>query len=95
MSVMLYEALRQAEDHADREKAVACVKKMAAYLKGLPDLKFKETIMIFPRTMRTNYCRGEDLLKEVEAHHEEIEKIFRAFTVDLSNKAKIVDFLSG
>ena len=74
---------------------MATVKKLAAFLKSKPeDLKFKEVIMVYPQTTRTNYCRGEDLLRVVEANHEEAEKILRAFTVDLSSKPKIIDFFS-
>lgn len=63
-------------------------------LRTKADLKVKETIMVAPRTMRTNYFRGEDIIQAIEGHGDEVEKIFRAFAIDIDNRSKITDFLS-
>lgn len=70
------------------------MKSMAGYLKKKANLKIKDTIIMHPQVARTKYFRGSDLIETIEAHKEEIEKLFRMYVVDLSTRPKIEDFLT-
>lgn len=57
-------------------------------------MKIKETVLLYPRNMRTNYFRGEGLLSAVCNNKTKVEKIFKEYSLDLSTDENVKKFLN-
>ena len=57
-------------------------------------MKIKETVLLYPKSMRTNYFRGEGLTEAVGNSKGKIEKIFKEFSLDLSTDENVSKFLN-
>lgn len=57
-------------------------------------MKIKETVLLYPKSMRTNYFRGEGLVSTVSDNKSKVEKLFKDFSLDLSSEENIKKFLN-
>lgn len=57
------------------------------------DLKIKETVVLYPKNMRTNFFRGEHLLEICKENMQKIEKIFEEYSLKLESEDDVERFL--
>lgn len=76
------------------KRILGCMKKLSSLLSGKGKMNVKDTIIVHPVCKRAKYFRGDEMLEALTNNSKEIEGLFQSYCIDLSNKAKIQDFVS-
>ena len=74
-------------------KILKKMKKLATFLKN-QNLKIKETVVIYPKKLRTNYFRGDNLASIIAHNAEKVAEMFSEYNLELQTNDDITTFLS-